>query len=193
MKFRSGSSKSAEKAIGIHICPSHSQPRRLESVSTLSSDSATDDTMQNENSPHHGTHGAQHAPISSGKDAQHRRSMKDKQPMTAIKIVNKSLRKKSGGKTASRSTPVKPTWCRSRSRENRKDVADTSLSRSAESDKKTTTLPLAGEQELLSVLDNQRKWSDKLKRDPCGVQVGKVPSSIGHCVSPLNMTKGYLV
>ena len=193
MKFRSSSSKSAEKAIGIDICsPSHPQ-HRFVSVSTLSSDaSSTDeqtDQMQNENSPHHDTHGDRHVPISPEKDTRHRRSVKDMQPMTAIKIVKKKLRKKSG--KISGSTPVKPTWCRSKihrkegSVATRKDIADTS---STGSDKKSTVLPLAGEQELLSVLENNQKWSDKLKRDTCGVEAG----NIGRGVS-LNMAKGYLV
>ena len=195
MKFRSSSSsKSAEKAIGIDICsPSHPQHHRFVSVSTLSSDSSsTDDQtdqMQNENSPHHDAHGDRHAPISPEKDARHRRSVKDMQPMTAIKIVNKSLRKKSG--KISVSTPVKPTWCRSKinrkegSVATRKDIADAS---STGSDKKSTVLPLAGEQELLNVLENNQKWSDKLKQDTCGVEAG----NFGRGVS-LNMAKGYLV
>lgn len=194
MKFRSSSSKSAEKAIGIDICsPSHPQHRRFVSVSTLSSDSSsTDDLtdqMQNENSPHHDAHDDQHAPISPGKGAQHKRSVKDMQPMTAIKIVNKSLRKKSG--KISGSTPVTPTWCRSKihrkegSVATRKDIADTS---STGSDKKSKVLPLAGGQELLNVLEKHQKWSDKLKRDTCGVEAG----NIGRGVS-LNMAKGYLV
>ena len=151
--------------------------------------------MQNENSPHHDAHGDQHAPtitISPGIDEQHRRNVKDMQPMTAITIVNKSLRKKSG--KISGSTPVKPTWCRSKihrkegSVATRKDITDTS---SSGSDNKSTVLPLAGEQELLNTsneLENYQKWSDKLKRDTCGVEAG----NIGRGVS-LNMAKGYLV
>ena len=197
MKFRSSSSKRAEKVIDIDICSPSSNPQhhRFVSVSTLSSDSSsTDDQtdqMQNENSPYHDAHGDQHAPIiSPGIEAQHRRNMKDMQPMTAITIVNKSLRKKSG--KISGSTPVKPTWCRSKihrkegSVATRKDVTDTS---SSGSDNKSTVLPLAGEQELLNnVLENYQKWSDKLKRDTCGVEAG----TIGRGVS-LNMAKGYLV
>ena len=195
MKFRSSSSKSAEKAIGIDTCSSsHPQHRRIVSVSTLSSDSSSSSDpmdMQNENSPLHDAHGDQHAPISSGKDAQSR-SIKDMQPMTAIKIVNKSLRKKSG--KISGSTPVKPTWCRSKihekevSTETRKDIRISTDTNSIESDKRPMVLPLAGEQELLNVLENNQKWSDKLKRDTYGVEAG----NIGRGVS-LNMAKGYLV
>ena len=127
------------------------------------------------------------------------------QPMTAIKIVNKSLRKKSG--KISGSTPVKPTWCRSKiqtpvkptwcrskihekevSTETRKDIRISTDTNSIESDKRPMVLPLAGEQELLNVLENNQKWSDKLKRDTYGVEAG----NIGRGVS-LNMAKGYLV
>ena len=84
------------------------------------------------------------------------------------------------------------TWCRSKihrkegSVATRKDITDTS---SSGSDNKSTVLPLAGEQELLNnVLENYQKWSDKLKRDTCGVEAG----TIGRGVS-LIMAKGYLV
>jgi hypothetical protein len=186
MKFRSDS-KSAE-----NLFYSQSHPRRVPSVSTLSSDSAGDDNMQNEN-VHSDAHGDRPAPSSYGNDVQNGKSKKNIQPMTAIKIVNKSLRKKSGKLSENIHGTVKQTWCRSLHRkegimETQRYIAGT------ERDRKLTPLPLAGKQELLSVLANDQSWSDKLKRDACKVEVGNMStgSSFGSSVF-LNMTKGYLV
>jgi len=186
-QFRGGRpSKSAEKATGI-VTYSHSplQTCRAASLSTLSSaDSGSDNQMQNEND-HHG---------SSEEDMANRRNQ-NSHPLTAVKIVNKSLRKKSGklkaGGDGDRSATTNATWCRPIRRKEGKVEMCIGIAK-AEWDQKLTILRITENQKSARKLTNEQNWSNGMRWE-ADVGDKKNMSSATTPGFALNLAQGYLV
>ena len=191
-QFRGGRpSKSAEKATGIVIY-SHSplQTCRAASLSTLSSaDSGGDNQMQNENDHH--AHGEQPAaPSSSKQDVANRRNQ-NTHTLGAIKIVNKSLRNKSGklkaGGNGGRSTrtTTKATWCEGK--------VETCIGiAKAEWDNKLTTLRITEKHKSVRKLANEQNSSNEMRWEADFGDKKNMSSAITPGFA-FNMAKGYLV
>ena len=196
-QFRGGRpSKSAEKATGIVIY-SHSplQTCRAASLSTLSSaDSGGDNQMQNENDHH--AHGEQPAaPSSSKQDVANRRNQ-NTHTLGAIKIVNKSLRNKSGklkaggnGGRSTRST-TKATWCRPIRREGKVETC-IGIAK-AEWDNKLTTLRITEKHKSVRKLANEQNLSNGMRWEADFGDKKNMSSAITPGFA-FNMAKGYLV
>lgn len=181
-QFRGGRpSKSAEKATRIVIYSrSPLQTCRAASLSTLSSaDSGSDHQIKNEND-HHG---------SSEEDMANRRNQ-NTHPLNAIKIVNKSLRNKSGklktggdGGRSTRST-TKATWCRPIGRKEGK--VETCIG------EKAYHLRIIEKQKSARKLTNEKHWSNGMRWE---ADVGD-KKNMSSAITPgfaLNLAKGYLV
>ena len=117
------------------------------------------------------------------------RTNQNTHPLGAIKIVNKSLRKKSGklktgadGGRSTRST-TKATWCRPIRRKEGKVETCIGIAK-AEWDKKLTTLRITEKQKSKRELANEQNWD-----------IGDM-KNMSSTITPafaLNMAKGYLV